>query len=417
MDLITLIGMFAAIAAVFTFIGKFAFKQSNLAINFLRYFVGVWFVFSGVVKAIDPTGTAIKMEEYFEIFEKSAPLLSFLWKFSAEHALAVSFFMIIFEIYLGVALILGTWKKSTIWLLVLLIAFFTFLTGYSAKTGKVTDCGCFGDFLKLAPIQSFYKDVFLSVLILIILFGQKSIKEIFGKILNRSLLIILTIAAIAFAYRNIYYEPIKDFRPYKVGISIPEGLKLPPNAKPYKYENTFIYKNKKSGTVKEFKGTWPQDLDNWTFVDRKDVMIQKGDDPKLKDFAIKDANGGDNTSSMFEEEEYIFFIIIPEIKKASVEGYKKLEKITDEALKDNRYVFMLTGSLIEDAEAFEIKYQTPYQTENEFIYQVYNTDATPLKTIMRSNPGLLILKKGIIVGKYHYHELTTYEALKKSVLK
>lgn len=416
MDLITLIGMFAAIAVVFTLIGKFLFKQTNLLINFLRYFVGVWFVFSGVVKAIDPTGTAIKMEEYFEIFEKSAPLLSFLWKFMVEYALAVSFFMIILEIYLGLALILGTWKKSTIWLLILLIAFFTFLTGYSAKTGKVTDCGCFGDFLKLKPIQSFYKDLFLSALILIILFGQKSIKEIFGKLINRGLLALLTIAAIAFAYRNIYYEPIKDFRPYQIGVSIPEGLKLPANAKPYKYENTFIYKNKKSGAVKEFKGTWPQDLDNWTFVDRKDVMIQKGDDPKLKDFAIKE-DGADLSASLFEEEEYIFFIIIPEIKKTNIDGYKKLVKITDEALKNNRYVFMLTGSLIEDAEAFEIKHQTAYQLKDEFIYQVYNTDATPLKTIMRSNPGLMILKKGVIVGKYHYNELTTYAALKKSVLK
>lgn len=108
MDLITLIGLFAAIAVLLTFLGKILFKQSGLFINFLRYFVGVWFVFSGVVKAIDTTGTAIKMEEYFEIFEKSAPLFSFLWKFSAEHALAISFFMVIFEIYLGLALILGT---------------------------------------------------------------------------------------------------------------------------------------------------------------------------------------------------------------------------------------------------------------------------------------------------------------------
>ena len=411
MDLITLIGMFAVIAAVFTLAGKYLFKQSNLPINFLRYFVGVWFVFSGVVKAIDPAGTAIKMEEYFEIFEKSAPLFSFLWKFSAEHALAISFFMIIFEIYLGIALILGTWKKLTIWLLILLIAFFTFLTGYSAKTGKVTDCGCFGDFLKLAPIQSFYKDVFLSVLILIILFGQKSIKEIFGKILNRSLLFFLTLASIAFAYRNIYFEPIKDFRPYKVGISIPEGLKLPPNAKPYKYENTFIYKNKKSGETKEFKGTWPEDIDNWTFIDRKDVLIQKGDDPKLKDFAIKDAEGSDYTSMFFEEEEYIFFIIIPELDKINIEGYKKLVKITDAAADDGKFVYILTGSLIEKMTAFEDKYN------KEYVYEIYNTDATPLKTIMRSNPGLLILKKGIIKAKFHYNELSTYADLKKIILK
>jgi uncharacterized membrane protein YphA (DoxX/SURF4 family) len=416
MDLITLIGTFAAVAVVLTLIGKFIFKQNNLPINFLRYFVGVWFVFSGVVKAIDPAGTAIKMEEYFEIFEttKYVSFLGFMWKFFAEHVLAVSFFMIILEIYLGIALILGSWKKSTIWLLILLIIFFTILTGFSAKTGKVTDCGCFGDFIKLEPIQSFYKDIFLTVLIFIILFGQKHIKEILAGLINKILLIALTIAAIAFAYRNIYYEPIKDFRPYTVGTSIPEGLKLPPNAKPYKYANVYTYKNNKTGKLKTFPpNQFPDaaDYNNWTYVDRKDEIIQKGDDPKLKDFAIKDANGSDNSSSLFEEEEYIFFIIIPDLKKVDVNGYEKIVKITDAAANDNRYVFILTGSLIDDMKAFEDKHNT------DFIYEVYNTDATPLKTIMRSNPGLLILKKGIIVGKYHYHELTTYNTLKKSIIK
>ena len=409
MDLFTLVGIFAAVALALTIIGKFIFKQTNVTVNFLRYLVGVWFVFSGVVKAIDPAGTAIKMEEYFEIFEKSTPLLSVLWKFSAEHALSISFLMIIFEIYLGIALVLGAWKKTTIWLLILLIAFFTFLTGYSAKTGKVTDCGCFGDFLKLAPIQSFYKDIFLSILIIMILIGQKSIKELFGNIISKILLALLTITAIIFAYRNIYYEPIVDFRPYKIGVSIPEGLKLPPNAKPYKYENTFIYKNKTSGETKEFKGTWPQDLENWTFVDRKDVLIQKGDDPKLKDFAIKDANGADNTESFFEEDEYLFFIIIPELKKTNNIGFDKIKAVAEAAEKDNRYAFILTGSLIDEVKKYEEKHQAHFE--------IYNTDATPLKTIMRANPGLLILKKGTIIGKFHYNNLPTYDTIKKELLK
>ncbi len=414
MDLITLIGLFAAIAVGLTLIGKFVFSQSNLPINFLRYFVGVWFVFSGVVKAIDPSGTAIKMEEYFEIFEKSVPWLAFLWKFSVEHALSISFFMIILEIYLGFALILGAWKKTTIWLLILLILFFTFLTGYSAKTGKVTDCGCFGDFLKLAPIQSFYKDVFLSVLILIILFGQKNIKELFGKLLGKIVLMSFTLASIVFAYRNIYWEPIVDFRPYQIGTSIPEGLKLPPNAKPYKYENVYTYKNKKTGVLKTFPpNQFPDaaDYDNWEYVDRKDIMIQKGDDPKLKDFGIKDADGADVSNDFFTEEEYIFFIIIPELKKVNVDGYKKMIKVVDAAADDGRLVFILTGSLLDDMQAFADKYKQEYE------YGIFNTDATPLKTILRSNPGLLILKKGSIVGKYHYNELSTYADLKKSVIK
>ncbi len=407
MDLITLIGIFSVSALILTLLEKFVFKVSNLPINFIRNMIGIWFIFSGIVKAIDPIGTAIKMEEYFEVFEKSAPALTFLWKAMAEQAIAVSMFMIILEIYLGIALLLGIWKNITLWLLILLIGFFTFLTGFSAKTGKVTDCGCFGDFLKLAPIQSFYKDVFLSCLIIILMISQKSIREIFKNKIGAALLIILTLSATGFAYRNIYFEPIKDFRPYLVGTSIPDCLKLPPNAKPYKYENTFIYKSKKTGEVKEFKNTWPEDYQNWDFVDRKDVMIQKGDDPKCKDFAIKDANGSDNSAAFFEEPEYLYFIIVPELNKTSIEGFKKIKAITEAAEKDNKYVFVLTGSLISDVVNFE--------KQNGLHFEVYNADATPLKTIMRSNPGLLILKKGVIAGKFHFNELTTYEAVKKKI--
>lgn len=412
MDLITLIGIFFASALVLTIIEKFIFKITNLPINFLRNFVGVWFIFSGVVKAIDPTGTAIKMEEYFEIFQNYVPALNFIWEFSAHHALAISIFMIILEIYLGIALILGTWKKLTIWLLVLLILFFTFLTGFSAKTGKVTDCGCFGDFIKLAPIQSFYKDLLLTVLILIILFGQKSIKEIFGKLLNRILLVALTIAAIAFTYRNIYYEPIKDFRPYTIGTSIPECLKLPPNAKKSIINMVYTYKNNKTGVLKTFPpNQFPDaaEYEDWTFVKRDDVEVQKGDVPKCKDFRISDANNSDQTAMFFEEPETIFFIISPDLNKANIDGFKKIIAVTEDAMKDGKYAFLISGNAATDVDQLKQKLKMPYDA--------YNMDPTALKTIMRSNPGLLIIKQGKILAKYHYNNLSDYITIKKSVLK
>ena len=410
MDLITLIGIFFASALVLTAIEKFVFKITNLPINFLRNFVGIWFIFSGVVKAIDPAGTGIKMEEYFEIFAQYIPALNSFWEFFAHHALAVSIFMIVLEIYLGIALILGTWKKLTIWLLVLLILFFTFLTGFSAKTGKVTDCGCFGDFIKLAPIQSFYKDLLLTALILIILFGQKSIKEIFGKVLNRILLVALTIAAIAFTYRNIYYEPIKDFRPYTIGKSIPECLKLPANAKKSIINLIYTYKNKKTGEVKVFPpNQFPEDYDNWTFIKREDVVVQKGDEPKCKDFRIVDMNGDDQTQMFFEEPETIFFIISPDLKKADTAGFKKIIAVCEAAQKDGKYAFVICGNAPTEVEQYKQKYKIPYDA--------YNMDPSPIKTIMRSNPGLLILKQGKIVAKYHYNDLIDYSAIKKSVLK
>jgi uncharacterized membrane protein YphA (DoxX/SURF4 family) len=412
MDLITLIGIFFASALVLTAIEKVVFKITNLPINFLRNFVGIWFIFSGVVKAIDPAGTGIKMEEYFEIFGQYVPFLNSFWELMAHHALAISIFMIILEIYLGIALILGTWKKLTIWLLVLLILFFTFLTGFSAKTGKVTDCGCFGDFIKLAPIQSFYKDLLLTALILLILFGQKSIKEIFGKVLNRILLGALTIAAIAFTYRNIYYEPIKDFRPYTVGTSIPECLKLPPNAKKSIINLVYTYKNKKTGVLKTFPpNQFPDaaEYDQWEYVKRDDVVVQKGDEPKCKDFRIVDTNGDDQTAMFFEEPETIFFIVSPDLKKANMDGFKKIIAVCEDAMKDGKYAFLISGNAANEVADFKTKIKLPYDT--------YNMDPSPIKTIMRSNPGLLILKQGKIVAKYHYNELGNYASIKKSVLK
>ncbi|QQR97305.1 MAG: DoxX family protein [Sphingobacteriales bacterium] len=375
----------------------------------VRYLVGALFIFSGVVKAIDPAGTAIKMEEYFEVFATYVPKLEFLWHFFAQQALIIATIMIVLEIILGITLILGIWKKFTLGSLVAIIIFFTFLTWFSAKTGKVTDCGCFGDFIKLTPTQSYHKDLVLCVLILILVIGAKHIKQLFAARIGIVIFSVLAILTLLFTFRNIYYEPIKDFRPYTIGTSIPKCLELPPNAKKTITEMVFVYKNKQTGEVKRFNNTFPEDLDNWTFVDREDKVIQKGDEPKCKDFAIKDANGNDNSASFFEEEEYIFFIICPNIKKTSVSGFDKLLPVCKAAEKDNRYVFILSGSLLEEVESFKQK--------NKIPYEVYTTDETPLKTIMRSNPGLLILKKGKIVAKYHYNEVPDYQKIKKEILK
>lgn len=375
----------------------------------VRYLVGALFIFSGVVKAIDPVGTAIKMEEYFEVFTEYTPKLEFLWHFFAKQALSIAVIMVVLEIILGITLILGIWKKFTLWNLVIIIVFFTFLTGFSAKTGKVTDCGCFGDFIKLTPKQSYNKDIILCILIAILIIGSKHIQLLFSKKISNIVFGVLAILTLLFTFRNIYYEPIKDFRPYTIGTSIPKCLELPPNAKKPITEMVFIYKNKQSGEVKKFNNTLPEDIDNWTFVDREDKIIQKGDEPKCKDFAIKDANGNDNSSSFFEEEEYIFFIICADIKKTSHRGFDKLLPVCKAAEKDNKYVFILSGSILNDVEIFKEK--------NKIIYDAFSTDETPLKTIMRSNPGLLILKKGKIVAKYHYNEVPDYQKIKKNILK
>lgn len=377
-------------------------KPKNLILDVLKNFIGSYFIFSGVVKAIDPAGTGIKMEEYFEIFHEYFAFLNPVWNLFEPVALEFSIFMILLEIVLGISLIIGTLPLLTVWLLMLIIVFFTFLTGFSHITGKVTDCGCFGDFIKLTPKQSFIKDVVLIFITLPVFLGWKKLSPIFPNKPRFLTLFILTLLSTIFTFRNVYYEPIVDFRAYTPGTNIPECLSLPPDAKPYIYENIFTYKNKASGQLSEFTvDKLPTDYENWEFVDRKDKLIQKGDDPKCKDFAIQDNNGSDVTSTYMEEETPVIVIIIPDIKKSNTEGLKRFEEIIESSYKKGYYPICLTGSSIDQTNA--------YLKKAGLNIDVFNTDATPLKTIMRSNPGLLVLQKGTIKAKFHFNDQPAFK--------
>lgn len=407
MTLYTLFGIIAASALVLVIIKSAIRQPKSWLVAYVSAFVGSLFVFSGVIKAIDPIGTAIKMEEYFEIFTEYVPFLDGLWHFMASQALPFSVFMIVLEIFLGIALLLGVYINSTIWLLIAIIVFFTALTGFSHITGKVTDCGCFGDFIKLTPFQSFIKDVVLLVLILFLLWQSKKIlKNIFGT-KGQVALWILTIASLAFSIRNIRNMPVIDFRAYAEGVNIPDCLTLPEDAKPFIYQNVFIYKNKATGENKEFVDTYPTDFENWEFVDRIDKLLQKGDEPKCKDFSIMDADGSDWSEEFLYTEKPIMFITSYDLSKASQNGLKKIADLTAEAAKNGMEVIMITGSSLVDAEK--------YRHEYGLAFDVFNTDGTPIKTINRSNPGVMILQNGTILKKYHWRHLPTWDMISKAI--
>lgn len=383
-------------------------QPKNYIIELLKNFVGAYFVFSGIVKAVDPAGTGIKMEEYFEIFHQYFPFLNSLWDVFEPIALEVAIVMILVEIILGLLLIFGAIPRLTSSLIFLTIIFFTFLTGFSHFTGKVTDCGCFGDFLLLTPKVSFIKDLFLILILLPIVIKWKLITPLFPSKPRFLALFMLSILAIVFTLRNVYYEPIVDFRAYKVGVNITECLALPKGAKPYIYENKFIYKNNQSGENQEFTAeTLPTDWENWTFVDRIDKLIQKGDDPKCKDFAIADENGSNVTEVYMNEEEPLFVLVIPNIKKTDIESLEQIKEVFKAASKAGYYTIALTGSNIEDVKKILEK--------EDFNIDVFNSDETPLKTIMRSNPGILVLKKGTILGKYHHNDQMSFTKIKESL--
>lgn len=280
----------------------------KIAINIIRIFVGLLFIFSGLVKANDPLGTAYKMEEYFEVWNADLATSTFflkdaltnLFHFLNDHTLFLSVTMNAFEIIAGAALLLGWRMKLFSWLLLLLMVFFTILTGYTYKTGRPTNCGCFGDCIKITPEYSFYKDVLLSILILILLFARRHIKPLFSPALNTGLMFLATVFSFGLQWYALRYLPPVDCLPFKKGNSIPEKMKMPANAVPDSVVMTFVYE--KQGQKVEFTADkFPADFNDslYKFVSRYDKLVRKGrnNEPPIRGFSLTGANTADSTGA------------------------------------------------------------------------------------------------------------------------
>ena len=278
----------------------------KIAISIIRIFVGLLFIFSGLVKANDPLGTAYKMEEYFEVWNADLETSTFflknaltsLFHFLNNHTLFLSVTMNAFEIIAGAALLLGWRMKLFSWLLLLLMVFFTILTGYTYKTGRPTNCGCFGDCIKITPEYSFYKDVLLSILILVLLFARRHIKPLFSPRLNTGLMFLATVFSFGLQWYALRYLPPVDCLPFKKGNSIPEKMKMPANAVPDSIVMTFVYE--KQGQKVEFTADkFPADFNDsvYKFVNRYDKLVRKGknNEPPIKGFSLTGAKIADST--------------------------------------------------------------------------------------------------------------------------
>jgi uncharacterized membrane protein YphA (DoxX/SURF4 family) len=272
-----------------------------------RWIVGLLFIFSGLVKANDPLGLSYKMQEFFEAWG---------WVGLHDYTLFMSVFMNAFEIIAGVAVIVGYRMKLFSWLLLLLIIFFTFLTGYAAmaknENGELIfrSCGCFGDCIPLSPDQSFLKDLILLVLILFIFRHRNNIKPMFSKpIINAFLVFDAALLSLASQWFTLRYLPVVDCLPFKKGNNLIVERQLPPDAVPDKFDYKFVYE--KNGETKEFPLTALPDS-TWKFKDRKQVLVQKGknNEPKIKDFNLTTIDGADITDSVLNQKEgyYLLFI-------------------------------------------------------------------------------------------------------------
>ena len=357
--------------------------------HFVRIIVGVLFIISGLIKLNDPIGFSFKLEEYFEANVLDIPFL-------LPFALQVALFVVIVEVILGVTLLLGAFKKLTLWSLFLMIVFFTFLTFYSAYFNKVTDCGCFGDALKLTPWESFTKDIVLLVLILWLMFKQEFIKPFFTQKGNILITLVSLIWCMYFGYYVLNHLPLKDFRAYKIGTNIQKGMEIPDGAEKSIYEMVFIYKINGVDTEIPYDEVMAGKIpENAEFVDRKDKLIKQGYVPPIHDFTLE-LDGSDYTEEILEMPKVIFLVSY-DLRKASAEGLEKLEAFHQKATAKGYFVMGLTAS---DEDAIQNA-----KAEHNLTFDYYFCDATTLKTIERANPSIVVLEKGTITQKKHYNDI------------
>ena len=325
----------------------------------------------------------------------------------------------------------------------------------------VTDCGCFGDAMKgslgrsLTPWESFFKDFVLIVLLIPIFFYRNkiklnttqddiillsggmvgvillswvfgwyfpvlftligfgayyAIKKFFKKEVNQWIIIALvTLITLIFINYTYNHLPVKDYRPYAIGKSIPDQMKLPEGAKPDVFENIFYYKNKTTGKVEEFtEANYPWDDENYEFSDRTTKLISIGDKAAITDFTIIGADEYDYTQDYMNDPGYLFMMVAYDIRKTDDQAIKKINTFADQCFKDGHYFIGLTASSHDNVEVFKGKHQVNYD--------FYSCDAITLKTIVRANPGIVLLQQGKVLAKWHANDLPNYEDVKNQIL-
>jgi uncharacterized membrane protein YphA (DoxX/SURF4 family) len=482
MSLLTLVLIIAAVAVLLTAITWFGFgARKNLLMSYLQNFTGALFVFSGWVKAIDPLGTAYKMEQYFAEFEATFAdtWMSFLapvFPWLSSMSVGFSVFMIIFEIVLGLMLIMGARPKFTAWAFFLLVFFFTFLTGFTYLTGyvpsgvnffqfgswgafaetnmRVTDCGCFGDFIKLKPKTSFLKDVFLLIPAFFFLIRSRDMHQLFSRGMRDLISVVAIAGLLIYCFSNYVWNlPHTDFRPFREGVNIRAQKDLEREAQENVELLAYKMTNKASGEVvelpyddylKEYKN-YPKE--EWTL---EQIKSKPAIEPtKISDFEVSNLEGYDITEDILMEPGYSLMIIAHKIPyeratstrtlrdsvfvtdTVTMEGIdstvlvRRFDRVEEKQIQDPSYSFpdwykarytkALNGFLAE-AEAAGVKVFAitgyadaamidDFRHQTQSAYPFHVADDILLKTIIRSNPGIVLLRDGEVLRKWHIRKL------------
>lgn len=381
-----------------------------------RFLVGGLFIFSGFIKANDPLGFSYKLKEYFEVFQNDTGMAFF--EHFAHLALPLAIIVCASEIVLGVMLLIGFKRNLTLWLLFAQIAFFTFLTFYSACYNKVTHCGCFGDFLKLKPWDSFWKDVALMILITLLFAGKENINELFAPMFTSTLFLLglgFSLAFPIYAFRNL---PPLDFRAYAPGLSIKDGMRKAADYKDPVYESMLVYKNLKNGQLKEYnqadymKSKIWEDTLTWKWEATENKLIHDAvNPPKITDFTVNDLNGNAITDSVLTNKNYSFWLIAYDLAQTENDA-ALMNQISDfyKLANQEKIQFLaFTASGPTEIDAFKHKHNA--------LYDFVTVDQTVLKTMIRSNPGLMLMKDGTVIANWHHNNFPGFSEVKTKFMK
>ena len=367
-----------------------------------RILFGLVFIFSGFVKGIDPWGSAYKFTDYFHAMGLDA----IVWA-----AFPLGVLLSFAEFAIGVAFLFNWRMKIFSWLGLLFMLFFTPLTLWIALKNPVTDCGCFGDAWVISNWETFYKNLVFIVLAIVVFVNRSWFDN---QVKTKTPLVLSLVTFVAYfgiVYHSYNHLPIFDFRPYKVGVNIPDAMTVPEGAPQDEYENIFYYKNKNTGEVEKFdEENYPwQDTVNWEFHDMESNLIQEGYEPPIHDFRIETPDGENIIDFFTYDENYVFMLVAYDLHKSSTKSQGEINTLADWAMQQSYSFICLTSTLPDESRAFAQANGAPYE--------FFNCDEITLKTMIRSNPGLIVIKDGTILGKWHYNDIPTPEEFQEEFAK
>ena len=357
----------------------------RLVKNLCRIIVGIVFIYSGFVKGIDPLGSYYKFTDYFNDFGMG-------WMNATT--LFFSFALSLAEFLIGTALLFNLWVSRMAWGSLLFMAFFTPLTLVLALTNPVSDCGCFGDAMILTNWQTFWKNIILFLLAIMIFVYRKEYKSSLSLMGQFSF---LTLAGAGMLCLSIYcyrHLPVLDFRPYAVGKNITEGMRLPEGAKPDQYEVTLKYKNKQTGEIRSFtEENYPwQDTLNWEYESSSERLVKKGYITPIHDLVIEHPTLGNITEEILEDDNHTILAVAYNLNQSDTQYQPAINRLAEYACEKGIRFYGLTSSTERDIEA--------YKKRNHVPYEFCTADEIQLKTMIRSNPGVIILREGTILDKW-----------------